>query len=61
MMNAELPGEVLDEFADTYSTTFNGDYSTIPAEMAAPALARLVELGYSVHEDPRVLDLFREV
>ena len=60
LMNQELPGEVLKEFAETYSTNFNGDFSTIPSEQADNALARLTELGFPLREDPRVGDLIRE-
>jgi hypothetical protein len=60
LMNQELPGEVLKEFAETYSTNFNGDFSTIPWDQADNALARLTELGFPLREDPRVGDLIRE-
>jgi hypothetical protein len=45
---------------ETYSTNFNGDFSTIPSEKADNALARLTELGFPLRENPRVGDLIRE-
>jgi hypothetical protein len=60
LMNQELPDEVLDEFADTYTTNFNGDFSTIPAERADQVLAQLAQLGYVLREEPRLGDLVRQ-
>jgi hypothetical protein len=60
LMNEELPAEVLREFAETYSTNFNGDFSTIPWDRAQAALARLTGLGFQLREDQRVGDLIRE-
>jgi hypothetical protein len=60
MMNQHLPEEVLDEFAETYATSFNGDFSMIPWDTAAAALARLTALGFTLREDDRVSQLAME-
>ena len=60
LMNRHLPDEVLDEFAETYTTSFNGDFSMIPWDSAEAVLARLVDLGFTLREDDRVSHLAME-
>lgn len=57
LMNQHLPDEVLDEFAETYTTSFNGVFSMIPWDSADAALACLVELGFKLRKDDRLSQL----
>ncbi|MFN2250673.1 MAG: hypothetical protein ACK2UL_02040 [Anaerolineae bacterium] len=57
LMYETLPDDILDEYAETWMTVFNGAYAKISVEHRRAVLDDLAALGYALTEEPRLHDL----